>query len=254
MGLLYRPSFKKGGTSGGFKSDFNIDMREFKRSMKVFTEDDFPEAIAVSMQRLTQQTTKIVQTETRMNFDLHTDWIPKGIKPFPKTQGQVSKVERDVRTKNRFVASVGANPRHEFMSGHDTGITRYGSGGKKLAVPGKGLQKLAFKTRTGKVKKRWLPSTLFDQMSGPHQPKTKKRRKAPFKMKDKKGRTMIVRRTGVKSKNIEVLWLFIDKANIAEEWNFTNAGVRYISRAYKPVINATWNQVMKRSSNRKYGR
>ena len=254
MGLFYKPKFTKGGASGGFKSGFAIDMREFKRSIKVFTKDDFPEAIAVSMKRLTQQTTKIVQKETRMNFDLHSDWIPKGIKPFPKTQGQVAKVERDVKTRNKFVASVAAGHRMGFMSGHDTGITRYGTGGKKLAVPGYGLQKLSYRTSTGKVKKRWLPKTLSEKIVGARQNKTKKGRKTPFLMKDKRGRKMIVRRTGQKSKNIEVMWLFIDKATIKEEWNFTDSGVRYISRAYKPVIRATWHQIMKRSSNRRYGR
>lgn len=251
---MFKPTVSPATASGGFRSNVNIDIREFKQSMKVFTEEDYPAAIAIGMQRLTQQGTKIVQQETRMNFDLHTDWIPKNIRPFPKTPAQVSKVERDVRTKNRFVASIGATERIQFMSGHETGITRYNTRGGKLAVPGYGLQKLQYKTRTGKIKKRWMPSELSKKIVGKNQPKTKKGRKTPFLMKDKKGRKMIVRRTGQKSKNIEVMWLFIDKADIKEEWNFTSAGTTYIKRAYRPVINAAWKQMSMKSKNRKYGR
>ena len=202
--------------------------------------------IALGTRELVLATQKTVRQETERNFDLATNWIPNNIRAFPKTQGQVNKVENDVMKHHDFTASVSTTEKIHFMAGHEYGTLRNPEdGGSSLALPSFRLQmKYSHRKPQGPIKDKWKPAKLLEYYNShpnkgaPRPGKASKHR--AFIMRAKSGHMMIVRRSTIKSRPIEVLYHFQNSAKIAKEWNFYKSGLAKAKNSYSSTFKRHW--------------
>lgn len=224
--------------------NIDFDLRQFKKSSRRLSNKTYPEAVAKAMQILTRRVQATTRRETRQNFDLSTQWVPKNIKNFPETPGQMSKIRRDVQFKHKFVASVAATDKIAFMTGHDQGARRRPTHGvKAIALPGRGLRKKAFRTSVGKTRKRWQPKTLLEEYNKNSRRQQRNRQKLPFIIRSRSGGEMIVRRLGKQRRPLEVLYNLKNEADIKPTWNFTSKGEAQAKQRYMQVFRQVWSKI-----------
>lgn len=203
---------------------------EARRSLKSIERDQFPFALAKTLTEVAQMAVKEVQAQTRREFKLHSEFIPKGIS---RTRAKKSEVKNTgIGTTVIFTKPIISG----WMPVHERGGTRdaYGGSGrdkgKYLAIPAEDLLKRSYRTGTGKVRKRWRPETLLEgyskqynvSMSGGITRPTKGGRKGkPFIIRGKgSGTPMIVRRKGPKRYPLELLYIFSRRARYKPQWGF----------------------------------
>lgn len=203
--------------TGFIKIDF--DMKAAKASLKRFEKSQFPFVYAKSLTETAEGARQGVGIQSRRVFQLHGNFIPRNIKKSPAKKSDIVNyglAESAVFTGRRLDGWMGL---------HETGGTKRPSG-KKLALPGAGIKKLSYKTRTGKTKKRYKPATLLKRYNESKKiPRTRKvgrggRKRTPFIIEAKSGKLMIVRRISRKRYPLEILHLFADSSRIDRQWGF----------------------------------
>lgn len=193
------------------------------------------EAIVRGVANTAQRARDEVRAVTKREFELHSDWIPGAIRSIPdpgKTKAVAAASKALMGRHRDFKATVylrGANdPKKSlgYMVEHETGGIRRSARGRSLAAPGRGLEKYMFKTSRGAVRKNWKPAKLLEYYNqvGPAGKGSKRHGKTrgkpkPFIMQTARGR-MIVRRQNRKTRKIEVLYRFIEHAQIDRRWGF----------------------------------
>lgn len=190
---------------------------------------------------------KDVQEVTKERFNLHSEFIPKGVwsKPRGTTFGVL---KAEVRTTRKCEAAVYTAPVISgFMSIHEVGGTRMPKG-KALAIPPtkKGKIEIAkpiatggFKTSRGKVRRRWQPAELLKNIgnTGHHgMPRaTRKRKGSPFVI-EIDGIMYVVRRAGRTPLPLELIYIFNPNAEIDERWDFEETVEKHVTANYRSVF------------------
>jgi len=200
------------------------------RALSSIQRQQFPFAFAKSLTQIAKTVQTGVQMRTRLEFQLHSEFIPRGIRIIPAKKG-------DVKTGRAFSAVYTAERISTFMPIHEEGGQREpsrqsgGGGGDKgasFALPGQFLQTKKFRTSTGKVKQRWRPAELLRNYRRHGSGGGKLvavsrggRKKTPFIIRGKgSGVPMIVRRKSKKRTPLEVLYIFSSRATIKPVWDF----------------------------------
>jgi hypothetical protein len=193
-----------------------------------FALQQWPFALALALTRTAQMGQDAVQQKTRMQFGLHTQFVPRGV----RTQAAS---KSDIRTFGLAEANVHTAQRiADFMPVHELGGTRTpvagGSGtdkGKSIALPAYDLEDKKFRTATGKIAKRWKPSTLLKdytkRTSGTKVVAVSRggRKGKPFIIRGRaSGVPMIVRRRGKSQYPLELLYIFSRRATYKPVWDF----------------------------------
>lgn len=203
---------------------------EARRSLKAIERDQFPFALSKTLTDIAEMAVKEVRAQTRREFKLHSEFIPKGIN---RTRAKKSEVKNTgIGTTVIFTKPIISG----WMPIHERGGTRdpYGGSGKDkgkyLAIPAEDLLKRSYRTGTGKVRKRWKPKSLLEgytktrnvSMSGGITRPTKGGRKGkPFIIRGRGSNIpMIVRRKGPKRYPLELLYIFSKKARYKPTWGF----------------------------------
>jgi hypothetical protein len=208
-----------------------IDSRATLRQMKAIAGVHFPFAFAKSLTNLAQLGRDAAQENTRKRFQLHSEFIPRGI-----TIEAAKK--SDIINKARANAYVLTKPKvSEFMPIHEEGGQKrpgaFSGGhdkGRMLAIPSRWLRKQNYMTKSGRVRKKWRPSELlkhYNQLKPNQAARLRGTRKrfgprTPFIMRSK-GNSYIVRRlSGGKyaSYPLQFLYYLVPEARIPERWKF----------------------------------
>ncbi len=221
------------------KSQGPIDVATVVRTAKrtlaeldKFALQQWPFALALALTRTAQMAQDAVQQRTRMQFGLHTQFIPRGV----RTQAAS---KSDIRTFGLAEANVHTASRiASFMPVHELGGSRSpvagGTGndkGKSIALPAQDLENRKFRTSTGKISKRWKPSELLKDYnsrasSGSKGQKVVRvsrggRKGKPFIIRGRgSGVPMIVRRRGKAAYPLELLYIFSQRATYKPTWEF----------------------------------
>lgn len=209
-------------------------MSEFIRSVDAAL-PKVAEAIVKGIANTAQRARDDVRAVTRREFELHSDWIPGAIRsiPDPDKARAVAAASKSLTGRYRdFTAAVYLNGASDpkkslgYMVEHETGGIRRPVKGRSLAVPGRGLERYMFRTSRGAVRKTWKPSKLLEYYNqvGPAGKGSKRHGKSrgkpkPFIMQTGRGR-MIVRRQNRKTRKVEVLYRFVEHAQIDRRWGF----------------------------------
>lgn len=194
-----------------------------------------------------------VKMRTRQEFKLHSEFIPRGIRIRPAQKADLVRygfIEADVHTAPLISG---------FMPLHETGGTKrpHATGmkdrGASLALPASGVTSRAFKTRSGRVRKRWKPKELLKAYNeglryGPGSRVSRSgkggRRKA-FITRSSTGTPIIVRRRSKARLPLEVLYSFIPRAQIDASWRFEPTVRRYVSFAIDKKFQRNMSQAIR---------
>lgn len=207
-----------------------FDYKTAKKDLDDLQKEQLPFAFAKTLTRVAKIAQVNVQARTRQYFELNSEFIPRGI-------GIIPAKKSDIKSMGHASSSVITKDRiSTFMPIHETGGIRnpspFGGShdkGRALAIPGKHLASRSYKTATGKIRKRWKPSTLLDKGRPHSKSRTRKtrnvtrggRKGVPFIINGaRSGVPMIVRRIGKKRYPLEILYVFTSKAKIPSGWRF----------------------------------
>lgn len=209
------------------------------KDLNYIQRQQLPFVLAKTLTETARGAAQAVQQVTRREFELHTEFIPRGIRIKPAKKEDLVRfgfIEADVHTAPRIST---------FMPIHETGGTRRpfpGRGGmrdsgRSLAMPGESLRTRKFKTATGRVRKRWKPGELLKQYNTTRGNRTVKRsgrggRRLAFLVRTKRGDVMVLRRKSRKRYPLERLYYFDSFADFKSVWNFEPTVRRYVSFAF----------------------
>jgi len=227
-----------------FQPTIDIDLRAFERDFKNLHGRDFPKAMAKGIRILAENVLDDSREQLDDDLNISSRWLPKQLRAFPSTNGQENKVAKDIKTKHKFNAQVNANQKIVFMTSHNVGMERHGSKGQRIAVPGPGLLKYSYKTRSGRVKKSYRPDVMLKDWQGNRTTKERTGKKTPFFFRSAKSDLpMIGKRSSKRSRPFEVMWFFVKEAQIKKDWQFTEAGEKSIKRHYSRDIMRGWDSI-----------
>ncbi|MCB2199650.1 phage tail protein [bacterium] len=198
-----------------------IQYKDALRDLNWLEKEQLPFAFAQTLTQVAKDAQGAVQRRTRRQFDLHGEFIPRGIRITAARKGDLKRygiAQADVHTADRISS---------FMPHHERGEKRFPRG-RRIAVPGADLRKKAYRTGSGKVRARWKPARLLQDYEGPHtggrsraDGGTRKRRTAKaFLMTMKGGKLAIVRRRGRDRRPLDVLYWLVRSADIRRGWRF----------------------------------
>jgi hypothetical protein len=224
----------------------SMDYSQFKETVTWLGVKKVPWIVGKSTGLLALGAKKDVQEITKERFNLHGEFIPKGVwsKPRGITFGVL---KAEVRTTRKCEAAVYTGPIiSRFMPIHEKGGTRMPRG-KALAIPPSQRGKLsiakevssgAFKTKTGKIKRKWQVGVLLDgyrrgagyssirHEAGPVA--------APFVI-EIDGILYVVRRMTSNPRPLELIYIFNPKAEIDERWDFEETVWKHVNKNYRKV-------------------
>jgi len=231
-----------------------IDTQDFIEDSKKLLGRDWPKAIVHALELTAKHTEMMERANTRENFKLHTDWIPKNINAFPKTVGQRRKIESDFRRRHEGFAAVQTSQNINWMSMHEDGGTKTPKG-KTLSLPGPSSKNYSFLTATGKTKQKWEPQTLLKGYNAKPWVKGSKHpgerghgKRLPFIIRGRGGVPLLVRRKTKKSGPLETLYVFKPKADIKATWHFEEKGYNFVKSNYEKYFNYALDVVIKKYS------
>ena len=231
-----------------------VEMDDYIADAKKLLGSDWPKAVVHALELTAKRTEMMERANTRDRFKLHTQWIPQQIKAFPKTSGQRKKLERDFKQKHEGFAAVQTSNKIDWMSLHEDGGTQTPRG-RALALPGPGSKKYAYKTGTGKTRKRWQPSTLLKEyntnpwVKGSKHPGSRGTgKRLPFIIRGRGGTPLLVRRRSKASGPLDTLYVFKPHANIKATWHFEEKGYNFVRTNYQKYFNYALSVVVKKYS------
>lgn len=231
------------------------DVSNFLLDWRHLSHKRLPEAIVEGFSKTAETARDAVRDKTRRTFTLRSDYIINGIRSLPEYKKSKQSIRqkaaavRGLTGRHRdFEASVFTRGSRDpskgfgFMVLHETGgikkphATHENDKGAALALKGFEGLKYKFRTKRGRISKKWSPTRLLEYYNanprgrrGESGNKTKGKPK-PFLMKSTRGfGLMIARRKSNRSRKVEVLYRFVKNAKIEQTWGFVNT-VRRIAR------------------------
>lgn len=153
-----------------------IQMDDTLRDIQRLYGKEWPKTLAQYIGDMAADAEDGAELRTRSVFDLHSEYVPRGIKSAPSTPAQLRKVQKSLA---KYYDGFGAvylrgSPDESkslgFMADHENGIKRKpqsawrsANGERLIATPSDGLKSKAFRTQTGRVKKSVSPSKLLNR-------------------------------------------------------------------------------------------
>lgn len=147
-----------------------VDLTDFSKSARLHIGRDWPKAVTKAFGELAEKGASSVRGLTRRRFKLHSEFIPRGIRSYPRTPVQESRAAHALKKYGDMNAAVflrgSRSPSNslEFMAHHEYGEHRRPKD-KYIAIPMAGLKSKAYKTGRGRVKGRWKPAELLKTFS-----------------------------------------------------------------------------------------
>lgn len=213
----------------------SVDYKATAKQLDDIGREQLPFAFAAALTKTAVAAQKQVQNRTKKAFQIHSDFIPKGIKIKPAFKAEIK------RFGFTTAAVLTAPIISQWMPLHETGDDKRSVRGRKLAVPEAGLLNQNPKTGRGAIKASQKPGALLRRMDKA-QAKPKKRGKGklpslPFMMHGKRsGNTLIVQRWGPGRGDIRTLYQFQPRAQISPRWAFEETVRRVAMRAFPAYL------------------
>ena len=235
------------------KHRVRVEMDKFLADAREMLGKDWPMAVTKAFALTAKRVEMMERAHTRDSFKLHSNWIPRNIKAFPRTQAQIAKVASDFKRKHEGYASVSTSQNIEYMSMQEDGATKNPKG-SALAIPGNHTR-IKLLNSKGQVKDRYKPKKLLEAYNKNNWHKGTKHpnshgtgKKDAFVIIGKGGTPLLVRRRTKKSRPLETLYVFKASAKIKARWNFEEKGYQFIAANYDRWFNYALQTVIKKYS------
>jgi hypothetical protein len=231
----------------GSKSQVIIKVisEETRRQLTAIEKEQFPFALAKTLTDVANMAVIAVQKRTRQEYDLKTEFIPKGI-------GRTVAKKKDIKTTGVGTTVIYTKP---IISGwmpiHEVGGQRKpvasGSGDKgvSLTIPAQDLLKRAYMTSTGAVKKQYKAKVLLlnykmrnvSHSGGLIRHSVGGRKGKAFIIRGKGSNVgMIVRRKGKRRYPLEILYIFSRRARYRPTWRFEKTVEHIVDRRFEMML------------------
>lgn len=229
-----------------------VNLGLFNKSFDELRIHGIPSAVVRGFSKTAHRGQRAARVETERAFDLHSDYILRGIKYIPEEKAVASKKNWKASYKTFraaiFVRSSNTpNKSLDFLVLHETSGAKAPHGkNRRLALPRKDIYQFKYKTRRGRTAKRWKPDTLLDYYNkhpkrGPG--RRHPRSKPPAFLIKKKGKPLrIARRKDKRNYPIFILYEFFPKARIKRSYKFVD---RVTKCVIKNVVRDTQNEIAK---------
>ncbi len=218
-----------------------MDYRATHRALKNVQKEQFPWAYTQALNKVAKLAQHAVRTQTRLEFDLHTEYIPRGVLVEFARKSDLKNF------KSAYSAVFTSRKITPFMAWHETGGIRRPRG-RSMTLPGPNIHKYKFKTSTGKVRKPWKPVQLLNKGRAIAKGTHKKGRltRAPFIIPRKGSKpAMVVRRVTRGARGLEVLYTFQPMAIIKPTWGFAETVDRIAKRFFPQVMRKEFAKALK---------
>jgi hypothetical protein len=213
--------------------------------------------IAQTLTQLAIEGKKMVQQETRKNFYLHNEFIPRHIL---HARAEIS----DVRTKGQAESRIYTHDKIAFMGIHEEGDSRtpqartaayppQGAGkdtNTAFTIPSssRGFQGSDMRSGSGKILKKFAPTHMLRDRNNTTAGKRTGRRKhyrTPFMLKQD-GKAIIAKRRP-NSREIDVLFMFHSKPTYyRKRWDFVDTVRDFVLRNYQQYYVRNFNALVRR--------
>lgn len=217
----------------------HVQTRKARAALNKLRLKQIPFVIALATTKTAIRARNAIRRQTRKEFNLHTEFIPRGIR------ATIAKAS-SVRATGRAYADVHTAPIISgFMPIHEEGGERMPHK-RALAVPGSTLQSMSYKTATGRVRKRLRPRTLLQDLKGKGRfvqhggvsvrVASGSRRGKAFIIHTRSNTPMIVRRKSSSRFPLQFLYHFEKQVSIKPIWGF--------EKTVKHVAHSTYRRNM----------
>lgn len=221
--------------------NLKINVKDAMKDLNDIERRQFPYIYSRALTETAKEARAGVQKRTREAFDLHGEYIPRGIlvRPAMRRNFNQGTVSSAVYTSDRITP---------FMAIHERGGYRKPRG-RMLSVPATDLKKYAYRTSRGAVRRRWKPEQLLRQLT--HRTASRGRqgglRRKPFILKSSGSRrVMIARRVTRGGRGLEILYGFIKKARIQATWDFEKTVRMVAFQRFGTCFEQVWRETMAR--------
>ncbi len=209
-----------------------VSYQKTMKALKGIAKDQFPWAYVQALNRTAKLAQHAVRTETRLEFHLHTEYIPRGILV---KNAQKKELQNFKSTSSEVFTSRKITP---FMAWHERGGIKKPMG-TSLTIPGAHIRKYKYKTTTGKTRITWKPKRLLNK-PGPKSAASRGKgriNRSPFII-PKKGSSpaLLVRRIARGDRGLEVLYTFQSRAVIKPTWGFERVVRRVANKFFKKLM------------------
>lgn len=264
--MARKPSYRTSGAlnSRGRAVNITLELQSFQTALALYFDKSYPEATARGFGEVARRARNAIRERTRQVYDLHSDFIPRGIWSTPDREVQIRAAARSFAKYGDLEAAVFLRPANgkeknslKFMIPHETGEAKTPKG-KALAIPAQGLEGYQSKTGSGATKKAYRPAQLLsgynsgkstlpaavvaDMINNPSSHNPNNRKGQPFIIKSSKGVALLVRRKSGNRLPLDVLYSFKPRAQIRSDWEFETTVRTDVLQQY--------GRVMKRYVNR----
>lgn len=150
-----------------FKNKIQID--DTIRDLEKLYSKEWPRAMAHYIADMAANADDATTLQTRRIFDLKSEFVPRGIRSTPSTPSQINKVANSLAKYYDGFGAVylrgASDPKRSlsFMVDHEVGRVRNPLN-KYIVTPGEDMATKAYKSRSGRVVKRWKPKTLLEKL------------------------------------------------------------------------------------------
>ena len=218
----------------------DVDTRKTMNALKGLEKQQFPFAYAMALTETARLARIAVQQRTRQVYDLHGEFIPRGILV---ENAKKADVKRGVGHSAVFTSRK-ITP---FMARHETGGLKKPRG-TALALPGEDIKKKKYKTATGRVRSRWRPSVLLAGYSSREARRQKQKGRISRKafVLPAKGTNLpiIARRIRKGPRGLELLYILRKKGRIKPTWGFEDTVRRVVPTVFPKAFDASWRQAL----------
>lgn len=212
-----------------------VDYHTTVRQLEGLAREQFPFAFASALTKTALAAQRQVQNRTKKAFQLHGDFIPKGIRIRPALKADI--VRYGFTSAEVLTAPIISN----WMPLHETGEEKRSTRGRKLAVPEEGLLNQGVKTARGAIKAGSKPGALLKRIDKARaKPKARGKGRLPslpFLMKGRlSGNTLVVQRWGKERGELRTLYQFQQRGRISPRWAFEETVRRVAAMAFPAYL------------------
>ena len=216
----------------------SMNAKQTKEVMNYLSRHKMPYIIGKTCGLLALQGKSKVREVTRDKYNLSNEFIPKGIWSVPRGN-KFGYLKHEVRNSGKCKAMVYTGDRITwFMPKHEVGVTLTAKD-KFIAIPmtkkgkhgklAKPMKSGSYKSRSGKVKRKYQPANLLNNNS----------KRKPFII-SRNNIGFIVRRKSKKRYPLEYFYLLKPKREVDETWQMQTTVENLVERKYKDVFDKTF--------------
>lgn len=239
--------------------DITIHVDEFKKDLEHLMKGRYPDVTARALGKVAKDARDAAREATKAKYNLHSNYIPNGIKSIPSTHPQYESAANSMRSHGDMSAAVfvrgSMTPERslDFMVDHETGATRTPhGGGKMIATPATGVKRLSYRTGKGRVKAKYKPAKLLadyarkgPNVKGSDIAQQTKNTESNFFIMKRGDTVMIAKRNTLLRKPLGFYYFLNKSTRVKKSWGFEDTIRSTVRSTYRRTFERYFNRMIR---------